>query len=110
MRKIKMPKFVNVDDMNFVFHSVYMGTDEDKRDVFRRTEIAFKSDIDEIPAADVVSRQEYDDIKTKLETAEKCIYGIRDILAEAIENPNDNRELANLPIVQLINFLGKKDA
>lgn len=81
-----MPKYVNTDDMNFVFYSLYEGTDEDGNEVYRRTEVAIKGEVEAMPPAQVVSLDEYNALKAKLNAAESCIDDIEDALNRGSDN------------------------
>ena len=45
-------KYIDANEINYTMASVYWGKDKGK-DVYRRTFVAFRSDIDELPTADV---------------------------------------------------------
>lgn len=49
-----MSRYIDADKIDYTMASVYWGKDNKGRDEYRRTFVAFRSDIDELPAADVV--------------------------------------------------------
>lgn len=49
-----MSRYIDADKIDYTMASVYWGKDNKGRDTYRRTFVAFKSDIDELPTADVV--------------------------------------------------------
>ena len=53
-----MARYIDVDRLNYTMASVYWGKDNKGRDIYRRTFVAFQSDVDEIPTADVVPKSE----------------------------------------------------
>ena len=53
-----MARYIDADKIDYIMASVYWGKDNKGRDEYRRTFVAFKSDVDEIPTADVVPRSE----------------------------------------------------
>ena len=79
-----MSKLINSDNIHYVFYSLYEGEDEDGNEVYRRTEVAIKSELDAIPS--IISLEELNMLKAKLHAAEECIYSIED----ALDRGNDN--------------------
>lgn len=49
-----MSRYIDADKIDYTTASVYRGKDNEGKDVYRRTFVAIKSVVDEIPTADVV--------------------------------------------------------
>ena len=53
-----MARYIDVEKLNYTKVSVYWGKDNRGRDVYRNCFVAFESDIDNMPTADVVPKNE----------------------------------------------------
>lgn len=47
-------RFIDAEKLNYLMCSIYWGEDEEGNEVYRQTEVAFRTDIEQIPTADVV--------------------------------------------------------
>lgn len=54
-----MARYIDADKINYTMASVYWETDKEGNDVYRRSAIAFESDIDTMPTADVVEVKQW---------------------------------------------------
>ena len=48
-----MARYIDADKIDYTMASVYWGKDDDGKDLYRRSAVAFERDIDEMPTADV---------------------------------------------------------
>ena len=48
-----MARYIDADKIDYTMASVYWDKDENGKDIYRRCAVAFESDIDELPTADV---------------------------------------------------------
>ena len=69
-----MARYIDADKIDYTITSVYQGKDKSGNDIYRRSAIAFESDIDEIPTADVaeVKRGAWCLIEYEYLTCNKC--------------------------------------
>lgn len=61
-----MARYIDADKIDYSMASVYWETDKDGNDIYRRSAIAFESDIDEIPTADVVEVAKIKEAKAEI--------------------------------------------
>lgn len=72
------PRLIDAKDIHYLMCSVYWGEDQETgKDVYRRTDIAFKSDIDELTTIDPETLPIVQELREELEQAEKEIKALK---------------------------------
>lgn len=71
-------RFIDVEELDYVMCSIYWGEDEKGNDVYYRTEVALKTNIEQIPAADVVEVKhgEWKDLSSAEWQCSECNYKV----------------------------------